>query len=211
MLSAKKQRGMSLVELTIASAISLIAIGAVGSVYISGHKAAYGRTQQLVLRQEVNDALRVVTEEMARAGYSTREKSIKLSGASNVVGIHRSGNAVDFVYAKTSTAWRTMGFSLKPRSAGVNAWLKICLLNETPGATSGSASTLEDFCYSQSGGSDSLLNKDIIEVNSFTVSEEVISSANGTSQKLTVYLKATMPSISESYEKEKSIVLRNWR
>ncbi len=213
MLAASKQRGVSLVELMVASAISILAIGSVGAVYISGHQAAYSRTQQLMLKQEVNDAVRIITEEMQRAGYSSREKSIKLSGAMNVVGIHSGGEQLDFVYETSSTAWKTFGFVKKPANASHDYdWLKICVKNETPTSSAVTTDTAEAFCYSQSGGAGSLLNSNMIEVTAFDVTEEIISSASSTSQRLTVVLAASMPSVSgATYTKEKTIVLRNWQ
>ena len=50
-----KQQGISLIELIVASSISLIAIATVGSIYLAGNKMAVARTSQLMIKQDIND------------------------------------------------------------------------------------------------------------------------------------------------------------
>ena len=60
-------KGFSLVELLIASSVGLIAIGIVGSVFLSGYQAANKRSLELLLQQDVNDAFRLIKEDVLRA------------------------------------------------------------------------------------------------------------------------------------------------
>ncbi|WP_413113945.1 PilW family protein [Thaumasiovibrio sp. DFM-14] len=213
MSNASRQRGMSLIELMVASSVSLLAIGAVGSVYVQGQKVVTERTRQLVLRQNVNDAVRLIAEDLLRAGYSERGKSIKLSGASSVVNLSSGGDTwADFVYQAPDGSWDVIGIAKK--SAGGNKpydWLKMCKTDGTPPLTTDVYATeLAGFCPSFTGG-DALLDSQLIQVDAFNITEEVVSSSSATSQKLTVQLTASLPATGESYSKEKAVLLRNWR
>ena len=71
-------KGFSLIELLIASSVGLIAIGIVGSVFLSGYQAANKRSLE---------------------GYvSSGTSSLKLSGASNVVYVNPENNCLSYAY-----------------------------------------------------------------------------------------------------------------
>ncbi len=63
--------------------IGLIAIGIVGSLFLHGNKLAAERSKQLMLAQDMNDALRMLKEDVLRAGYNEgNSSSFIVSGAS---------------------------------------------------------------------------------------------------------------------------------
>ena len=78
-------KGFSLIELLIASSVGLIAIGIVGSVFLSGYQAANKRSLELLLEQDVNDAFRLIKEDTLRAGFNYNEgQSLRLLKANGV-------------------------------------------------------------------------------------------------------------------------------
>ena len=86
----KYQKGVSLVEMLIASTIGILAIIAVGSIFISGQKLATDRSMRLLVLQNMNDAMRYMKEDMQRAGYNGNNgSSLILSGASSVISTRR--------------------------------------------------------------------------------------------------------------------------
>ena len=92
-------QGFSLIELLIASSVGLIAIGVVGSVFLSGYQAANKWSLELLLQQDVNDAFRLIKEDVLRAGYvSSGVSSLIISGASNVVYVNPDNNCLSYAY-----------------------------------------------------------------------------------------------------------------
>ena len=90
----KYQKGVSLVEMLIASTIGILAIIAVGSIFISGQKLATDRSMRLLVLQNMNDAMRYMKEDMQRAGYNGNNgSSLILSGASSVISTTSSSLA----------------------------------------------------------------------------------------------------------------------
>ncbi|MBD1571830.1 hypothetical protein HC725_00865 [Vibrio sp. S17_S38] len=90
----KYQKGVSLVEMLIASTIGILAIIAVGSIFISGQKLATDRSMRLLVLQNMSDAMRYMKEDMQRAGYNGNNgNSLILSGASSVISTTSSSLA----------------------------------------------------------------------------------------------------------------------
>ncbi len=81
-----KQKGASLVEFMIASSLGLISLAIVGSLYISGQKAAMERSKELMLLQNTASVLQMLRNDIQRAGFDGIDgNSVKISGASNTI------------------------------------------------------------------------------------------------------------------------------
>ncbi|MGR6860847.1 PilW family protein [Aliivibrio salmonicida] len=193
--ASKKQNGSSLVELLVASTIGLIALMLIGSIYVKGQRLYADRSQNLLLIQELNDALRFIKEESHRAGYNgDSHYSAMLSGASNV--IHVSGSQMSYVYKTSESPQKWRGVSIKSASDS----LKIC-----------TKSNLEyipsiNFCtrfYS-------LLDTNIIRVTDFTLEQKFLGSSIS-SAHLSISTTAKLKHTSHQYSSEIKIMQRNWR
>jgi type IV pilus assembly protein PilW len=100
-------KGFSLIELLIASSVGLIAIGIVGSVFLSGYQAANKRSLELLLEQDINDAFRLIKEDTLRAGFNYNEgQSLRLfkgngvSYADNL--IYTTDDCIAYTYKDSS-------------------------------------------------------------------------------------------------------------
>ena len=88
---AKKQKGASLIEFMIASVIGVIAIGIIGSLFISSQRTASKRGQELLLLQNMAGTLQQIKEDAQRAGYDGVDTgSLKLSGATDTIHVQNS-------------------------------------------------------------------------------------------------------------------------
>lgn len=84
--SLRAQKGLSLIELMIASVLGIITLLAVGGVFLSGQKLAAERSQRLLVIQSINEALRYIKEDIQRAGFhQSNGQSFIISGADSVI------------------------------------------------------------------------------------------------------------------------------
>ncbi|PWI34512.1 pilus assembly protein PilW [Vibrio albus] len=124
-----RQRGASLIEFMTASMLSLIALAAVGSVFISGQKLAAERSKQLLLMQNLSDTLKYVKEDIKRAGYQkSGGGSAILSGASNV--IHTWPTGLSYVYENQGGQLQVVSF--KQRDSGGKKVVSLCEDSTSP-------------------------------------------------------------------------------
>ncbi|WP_256383179.1 PilW family protein [Photobacterium toruni] len=191
-------QGFSLIELLIASSVGLIAIGIVGSVFLSGYQAANKRSLELLLQQDVNDAFRLIKEDVLRAGYvSGGTSSLKLSGASNVVYVSSAINCLAYVYDApdgrkyNEVMYNSNKFKLVYRS-------------------SDDVKTIDTVCNLTNANS--LIYEKQITVNQFDIVNTPISSASSTSQLIKITLAAHLKN-DDSVSTAKSIQIkaRNWQ
>lgn len=201
-----KQQGISLIELIVASSISLIAIATVGSIYLAGNKMVVARTSQLMIKQDVNDTLKHIATEIRRAGYTTTlDESVTLSGSSSTVD--SSATNIGFVYEDENGKWRGIKFPKKNALAGTKT-IQICQKI----SSSSALSTMTDFTFSNlCSGAEvaSLVDYKNISINNFNVSTSVISTAQSTAMKVDVFLDATLIGTTYTHAGKASIVLRN--
>ncbi|MCP4957088.1 MAG: prepilin-type N-terminal cleavage/methylation domain-containing protein [Photobacterium aquimaris] len=190
-------KGFSLIELLIASSVGLIAIGVVGSVFLSGYQAANKRSLELLLEQDVNDAFRLIKEDVLRAGYvSSGASSLKISGASNVVYVSSAINCLAYVYDApdgrkyNEVMYNSNKFKLVYRS-------------------SDDVKTIDTVCNLTNANS--LIYEKQITVNQFDIVNTPISSASATSQLIKITLAAHLKN-DDSVSTAKSIQIktRNW-
>ncbi|ELI6450139.1 prepilin-type N-terminal cleavage/methylation domain-containing protein [Photobacterium damselae] len=198
MKNAIKNNGFSLIELLIASSIGLIAIGVVGSVFLSGYKSASQRSLELLLQQDVNDALSLIKQDILRAGYqSGASSSYIVSGATGIITLSPSiSNATCITYAYHD---------------GVKQYYRSFYLNKVQVlklySTTSSGVNILNAC----DNGQSVLDQNQIEVKEFSIVEQSLSSASATSKLLTIKLAAKIKSSAVSTTKSIQIKTRNWQ
>ncbi|PSU75411.1 pilus assembly protein PilW [Photobacterium phosphoreum] len=191
-------QGFSLIELLIASSVGLIAIGVVGSVFLSGYQAANKRSLELLLQQDVNDAFRLIKEDVLRAGYvSSGTSSLKLSGASNVVYVNTDNNCLAYAYdAPDGRRYNEVIYNLNKSKLVYRS--------------SDDVKTIATACNPTDAYS--LLYEKQIIVNQFYIENKPISSASATSQLIKITLAAHLKN-DDAVSTAKSIQIktRNWQ
>lgn len=186
-----KQQGVSLIEMMVASAISIVAIIAVGSVFLSGQKLATERTQRLLVIQGVNEALRYIKEDAQRAGFNgSQGNSLMLSGANNVIST--SSSSLAYTYKKPNGEYTQVAFALG------DSKLKICE-NTDP-------FPITNICTP----SQSLLDQHRLTVDSFVVTEDPLGSSVS-SALITISLQASLLDGSHTQTLSTKIKQRNWK
>ncbi|WIG78716.1 prepilin-type N-terminal cleavage/methylation domain-containing protein [Photobacterium damselae] len=202
-----KNKGFSLVELLIASSIGLIAIGIVGSVFLSGYTSANQRSLELLLKQDVNDALSLLKEDILRAGYNKdKNTSYIVSGATEIVTIDTSKptkHCISYAY-HDGTVQHLRSFYTKMGEDSEDNDVRVLRLYSTTNPVRDS----DDFC----DDGESILDQNVIEVNDFTLRSEALSSGSATSRLITITLAANLianPSI--SIAKSVQVKTRNWQ
>ncbi len=209
----KKNKGFSLIELIIASSIGLLAIGIVGSVFLSGYNTANKRSLELMLQQDVNDVLYLIKQDIVRAGYnSDSDSSYIISGASNIV-----------------TLWDTTSSSSLSTDAdcityayhdGNKQYLNSIYTKSGKNSSGHSVKILRYYSTTSSGvditqkckDGESALDQNMINVTYFSVNESILSSSSATSRLLTINLAASLEKNSSiSTAKSVQVKIRNWQ
>lgn len=194
----KSAKGFSLIELLIASSVGLIAIGVVGSVFLSGYQAANKRSLELLLQQDVNDAFRLIKEDVLRAGYvSSGTSSLKLSGASNVIYVNTDNNCLSYAYhSPDGRRYSEVMYNQKDKKLVYRS-----TDNEITALNACSLSRAYSLLYDKQ-----------ISVNQFEIENTPISSASATSQLIKITLAAHLKN-DDSVSTAKSIQIktRNWQ
>ncbi|WP_318491470.1 PilW family protein [Photobacterium leiognathi] len=197
-------KGFSLIELLISSAVGLLAIGIVGSVFLSGHNAANKRSLELMLQQDVNDALRTIKEDIVRAGYiSGGGTTLRLylpggvSKADNVVYVNATKDCLAYTYQDKN---------------GVQNYYSVYYKNENKVVYKKISSAIDTTTACSINNANSLIYEKSIKVTGFNIISEVVSSSSETGQYITIELTAEVknnPSIST--EKVTKVKVRNWQ
>ncbi|KJG09943.1 prepilin-type N-terminal cleavage/methylation domain-containing protein [Photobacterium kishitanii] len=193
-------QGFSLIELLIASSVGLIAIAVVGSVFLSGYQASNKRSLELLLQQDVNDAFRLIKEDVLRAGYvSGGRSSLKISGADNVVYVNVANNCLAYVYDATDgRKYNEFIYNDKDKKLVYRS--------------SNDEITVLNACSLSRSLSYSLIYDKQISVNEFGILNKPISSASATSQLIKITLAAYLNNdIAVSTAKSIQIKTRNWQ
>ncbi|PSU46795.1 pilus assembly protein PilW [Photobacterium frigidiphilum] len=197
------QRGMSLIELLVASSLGLIILASVGSVFLSGHNMAAERTKQLMLAQDVNDAIRIMKNDIQRAGYnSDNSGTLILSGASSTIVAGSANDSISYVYEDENAEWRIVKFRFKSGSPSV---VQMCV-NTVPKSVGGVA--LSD--ASCVGSVSSLMDQAYINVTEFKVVPTPLSTSSATSSIINISLSATLKNTSYTKTVSTDIKTRNW-
>ncbi len=120
--SVNSQQGLSLIEILIASLISVVVIGSAATVFVSGQKLATQRAKQLLVVNSLYDTLEQIQRDVKRAGFNfNHSSSLLLSGATGV--LHTTENSLALIYMDDSGGWR----KIKYQQDVANHSLKVCV------------------------------------------------------------------------------------
>ena len=217
-------KGFSLIELLIASSVGLIAIGVVGSVFLSGYQAANKRSLELLLQQDVNDAFRLIKEDVLRAGYvSSGGNTLRLllpNGVSKANVVYVNINISDALDSNGYRYGDCLAYIYENKS-GVKIYNVAYLKEETndgrtinvikyKSVSPSTALNTNELCSISNAYS--LLYEKQVVVSDFKVGHKEISSASATSQLIKITLAAHLKN-DDSVSTAKSIQIktRNWQ
>lgn len=202
----KLQLGVSLIELMLASTIGIIALVAIGSVFISGQKLAVDRNQRLLVIQSINEALRYIKEDIQRAGFhQSNGQSFIISGADSV--ITSTPTSLDYGYQTGVSGGQPIYTQVGFFYDSVNKQLKFCQQLESSAHSLIPCSSLP---YSVSTGPFSLLDSEKVRVDGFTIASEALGSTVS-SALYTITLQASLLDGSHSQTLSTQIKQRNWK
>ncbi|MCK6265356.1 hypothetical protein KP803_18985 [Vibrio sp. ZSDE26] len=95
--AAKHQKGIAMIEVMVSALIGIIALGIIGSVFLTGQKIAKERTLELLVLQSLMSTSSMMRADMQRAGFDGGSgNSLTLQGATSTVAV--SGASIGFVY-----------------------------------------------------------------------------------------------------------------
>lgn len=192
-----RQGGTSLIEFMTASTLSLIALAAVGSVFISGQKLATERSKQLLLVQNLSDTLKYVKEDLKRAGYqSGGGGSAILSGTSNV--IHTWSTGLSYIYENQYGLLQAVSF--KQRESGGKQVVGFCADSTPPVLGVGSCSSY-----------DSMLEQKQIKLTTFQVQTTPLGSTVSSALVTVTVSGELREDNSVSQSMSATIKQRNWQ
>ncbi len=97
----KSSRGFSLLELLIALGLTSLTLIVMGTLFVSGHKAARHHAYQLMLANSINSALDMLVNDIRRAGFDDASgDSVKFAGASHSVLVAADGLSAAMIYRR---------------------------------------------------------------------------------------------------------------
>ncbi|MGF1681023.1 PilW family protein [Photobacterium minamisatsumaniensis] len=197
MQHANYQKGFSLVELAVASAIGLIALVVIGSVFIKGQQFASVRGQQLMLAQDMNDVLRMLKRDIQRAGFKEGGgASFVISGATNTIHLSQiSGvNATCISYGYDD---------------GSDKHFRTYYLSDDMLKVFSTKSSIMDTSHACTRGHASLDERQL-KVTNFSVSEIELVGSSAVSQYLMINLQVETLDGALSAAKSTQVKIRNW-
>lgn len=110
---AKQQAGFSLVELMIASALSLILVAGVATIYMSSRQTYNARDEISTMQENARSALGALTKHLEHAGYTTAarlplDKAFYVDGDAIPTAKSCGGGANSIALASTSDLVKTL-------------------------------------------------------------------------------------------------------
>jgi len=201
MRGLSSQHGATLVELLVSSTLGVFAIGAIGSIFVTGQSIAKDKGLELLLLQNLTSTMQVMKEDIQRAGYDgLNGQSLKLSGSVDTIQLSGS-SAIGFVYFLEGSNNNKDFRNIVYRKNG--ARLQIC----EKGTTS-SASLLE---FNDVSTCHSLLDEKIIQVDEFLVHTTHLSQGGVSSIVTDISIQASIPAASLSQAVAIKVKQRNWQ
>ncbi|WP_036799346.1 PilW family protein [Photobacterium marinum] len=189
--------GFSIIELLVASFISLMVLAVVTGVFISGFNSFSQRSLQLMVAQDANDALKILKEDILRAGYnSSTNSSFVISGAASTVYIKpsSSGNSNCIAY----------GYNDGKKEYFRSYYLKDNKLNFY--ATKDEVITTSTACE----GGKSVLDNKQLKVTKFELTEKKLTVGSVNSKYITINLEIATRDDAISAAKTITVKTRNW-
>ncbi len=206
-----KQKGASLVEFMIASSLGLISLAIVGSLYISGQKAAMERSKELMLLQNTASVLQMLRNDIQRAGFDGIDgNSVKISGASNTI------------YTLDAPGMGLIAYAYNVGASGATALYKNVVYEQrvdTPESLfvcekkqTTIWSVADVIALSGTGSCNTLFDKKAIHVNQFTLAAATVKNTDAESAMVTVTLGTELKDATDiRTEQSFTVKQRNWQ
>ncbi|WP_045404923.1 PilW family protein [Vibrio jasicida] len=206
-----KQKGASLVEFMIASSLGLISLAIVGSLYISGQKAAMERSKELMLLQNTASVLQMLRNDIQRAGFDGIDgNSVKISGASNTI------------YTLDAPGMGLIAYAYNVGASGATALYKNVVYEQrvdTPESLfvcekkqTAIWSVADVIALSGTGSCNTLFDKKAIHVNQFTLAAATVKNTDAETAMVTVTLGTELKDATDIRTEQSFIVKqRNWQ
>ncbi len=193
-------KGFTLIEFIVSAAIGAVALGIIGSIFLSAQKVAHHKSQQLYLLQSLTSTFQTIEEDIQRAGFDNAQgQSLTLSGATSV--ITQNGSS-DFGMAY----YRNMVDNKNYRSLRYYLNDGKLILCEQGGLVKSELKALTDIASCRS-----LLDQNIVQVASFTLSSTPLSNTNATSAIWHLSISAHTVDSAHSRQLAVDIKQRNWQ
>ncbi|OOX41533.1 pilus assembly protein PilW [Vibrio parahaemolyticus] len=206
-----KQKGASLVEFMIASALGLISLATVGSIYVSGQRVIMERSKELMLLQNSESVVQMLKSDIQRAGFDGNDgHSIKISGSANTIytldDVDRGLIAYAYYIGVSGSAplYKNVAYEQRvntPESLFVCEKKQITIwdVNDVVNlAGTGSCNTLFD--------------KKVIHVNRFDLASELLESTDAKSALVTITLGTELKDATDiSTQQSFTTMQRNWQ
>ncbi|HCM1314226.1 PilW family protein [Vibrio parahaemolyticus] len=206
-----KQKGASLVEFMIASALGLISLATVGSIYVSGQRVIMERSKELMLLQNSESVVQMLKSDMQRAGFDGNDgHSIKISGSANTIytldDVDRGLIAYAYYIGVSGSAplYKNVAYEQRvntPESLFVCEKKQITIwdVNDVVNlAGTGSCNTLFD--------------KKVIHVNRFDLASELLESTDAKSALVTITLGTELKDATDIRTQQSFTTMqRNWQ
>ncbi|GMQ45657.1 PilW family protein [Vibrio sp. 10N] len=194
----KRQKGITIIEMLVASAAGIMAISLVGSLYVSVQNHASDRSQLLLLNQALATTARRIQNDMLRAGYNGEESNSWVPfGASTTIYVSQSGAVAQYAYRDDrgeapieNVVWQ---FS---EEAG-----KLSICRAKTSISTGTKTT----AFSNSTGCTSIFEPNLIKVNDFSLVTNTVGSNSATHQYINLTIDAELrgnPSIFSSLTRQ---------
>ncbi|HHK8502115.1 TPA: PilW family protein [Vibrio parahaemolyticus] len=206
-----KQKGASLVEFMIASALGLISLATVGSIYVSGQRVIMERSKELMLLQNSESVVQMLKSDIQRAGFDGNDgHSIKISGSANTIytldDVDRGLIAYAYYIGVSGSAplYKNVAYEQRvntPESLFVCEKKQITIwdVNDVVNlAGTGSCNTLFD--------------KKVIHVNRFDLVSELLESTDAKSALVTITLGTELKDATDIRTQQSFTTMqRNWQ
>ncbi|HCE1838956.1 PilW family protein [Vibrio parahaemolyticus] len=206
-----KQKGASLVEFMIASALGLISLATVGSIYVSGQRVIMERSKELMLLQNSESVVQMLKSDIQRAGFDGNDgHSIKISGSANTIytldDVDRGLIAYAYYIGVSGSAplYKNVAYEQRvntPESLFVCEKKQITIwdVNDVVNlAGTGSCNTLFD--------------KKVIHVNRFNLASELLESTDAKSALVTITLGTELKDATDIRTQQSFTAMqRNWQ
>ncbi|WP_281961344.1 PilW family protein [Vibrio parahaemolyticus] len=206
-----KQKGASLVEFMIASALGLISLATVGSIYVSGQRVIMERSKELMLLQNSGSVVQMLKSDIQRAGFDGNDgHSIKISGSANTIytldDVDRGLIAYAYYIGVSGSAplYKNVAYEQRvntPESLFVCEKKQITIwdVNDVVNlAGTGSCNTLFD--------------KKVIHVNRFDLASELLESTDAKSALVTITLGTELKDATDIRTQQSFTTMqRNWQ
>ncbi|KOO14184.1 pilus assembly protein PilW [Vibrio xuii] len=207
-----KQAGSSFIELMVSCLIGVMAIGLVGTIYLTGQKLAIDRAKVLLLTQNISSVVQQIKEDVQRAGFDgVDSSSLLLSGALSSVHLNPSSDSLGYTYRVASSGSHAFRSVVYKREAALTSTqgdsLKVCE-KHSPLPLTVSAASLSGsggYCFN-------LFDPKQLSISRFEAQSTVISGNSASSQWVTLDVAGYLvldPSI--DYHTRIELMQRNWQ